>query len=237
MPSEHPAEWHFRVFPSILSASEKFDDAGSRTALLGLNSIKNYSLNIFAERRLGDRWAFSVLTAWQILLMNNNGTRTEFNSLADSWLNLRYTVPNSFGSLSAIASLKVPGTYPESEATSTKQVDAEGKIVAMIAQLAPRVSAIVSAGYKLRLGMVKDEFTGALLLPVDIGAGLTITPTIAGGYAFGFGELAKDSVSAGASATWTLASELQLLGSWSRTLRGRNVVIGDLVTFGIGTAL
>ena len=94
LPSEHPAEWHFRVFPSILSASEKFDDAGSRTALLGLNSIKNYSLNIFAERRLGDRWAFSVLTAWQILLMNNNGTRTEFNSLADSLLNLRYTVPN-----------------------------------------------------------------------------------------------------------------------------------------------
>ena len=36
--------------------------------------------------------------------------------------------------------------------------------------------------------------------------------------------------------TWTLAPELQLLGSWSRTLRGRNVVIGDLVTFGIGTA-
>ena len=234
--SQRPADWNVRVFPSILAASSKFDDDGSRTALLDLSSIGNYSLNLFAERRLGDRWAVSVLTAWQLLLMDNGGTRTGFNSLADSWFNVRYSVPISFGSLSAIASIKVPGTYPESEATSTKQVDAEGKVAMTVARLVPRVSAVLSAGYKLRLGMVKDEVTGALLLPLDIGAGLSIVPTIAGGYAFGLGDLAKDSISAGASATWTVAAELQFFGAWSRTLRGRNVVVANLVTFGIGTA-
>ena len=234
--TQHPTDWHFRVFPSILFASDKFDDGGSRAALLDLSSVRNYSLNVFAERRFGERWFVSALTAWQLLSMDNNGTRTEFHSLADSWLNVRYSLPNPLGTLSAIASVKLPGTYPESEATSTKQVDAEAKAAMTFVGILPRVSAVLSAGYKLRLGMVKDEITGALLLPVDVGAGLTITPTIAGGYAIGLGDLAKDAISAGASATWTIAQELQFIGSWSRTIWGRNVVVADLVTLGIGTS-
>lgn len=234
--AQHPTEWHLRVFPSILSASDKFDDAGSRTSLLDLSRITNYSLNIFAERRFGERWSISALTAWQLVLMDNSGSRTEFHSLADSWLNVRYSMPNALGTLSAIGSVKVPGTYPESEATSTKQVDAEAKAAMTFVSVLPRVSAVVSAGYRLRLGVLKDEVTGALLLPVDVGAGLTITPMLAGAYAVGLGDLAKDAVSAGASATWILAQELQFIGSWSRTLWGRNVVVADLVTFGIGTA-
>ena len=231
-----PTEWHFQVFPSILSASDKFDDAGSRTSLLDLSSVTNYSLNIFAERRFGERWSVSALTAWQLVLMDNSGSQTEFHSLADSWLNVRYSIPNSLGTLSAIGSVKIPGTYPESEATSTKQVDAEAKAAMAFTSVFPRVSAVLSAGYRLRLGMLKDEVTGALLFPVDVGAGLTITPTLAGAYAVGLGDLAKDAVSAGASATWTLAQELQFVGSWSRTLWGHNVVVADLVTVGIGTA-
>lgn len=233
---QQPTEWHFRVFPSLLSASDKFDDSGSRTSLFDLSGVRNYSLNLFAERRFGERWSVSALTAWQILLMDNAGVKTEFHGLADSWLNVRYSIPVSLGALSVIGSLKVPGTYPESEATSTKQLDAEVKAAMTFVGILPRVSAVLVAGYKLRLGMVKDEVSGAFLLPIDAGQGFTITPLIAGGYAVGLGDLAKDAISAGISATWTIARELQFIGSWSRTVWGRNVVVADLVTLGIGTS-
>jgi hypothetical protein len=124
-----------RVFPSVLFASDKFDDKGSRTPLLDLSSIRNYALNVFAERRFSERWAVSVLAAWQFVLLDNEGASTTFNSLSDSYLNVRYSLPTSFGSLSAITSVKVPGTYPESEATSTKQIDAEGRVAMTVARM------------------------------------------------------------------------------------------------------
>ena len=233
--AQQPTAWHFRLFPSVLSASDKFDDGGSRTSLLDLSSLRNYSLNLFAERRFGERWSVSALTAWQVLVMDGAGV-TRVNSLADSWANVRYSMPTALGPLSAIASVKVPGTYPESEATSTKQIDVEAKAAMTFIGILPRVSAVLAAGYRLRLGMVKDEVSGALLLPVDVVTGVTLTPTIAGGYAIGLGDLAKDAISAGASATWNIARELQFIGSWSRTIWGRNVVVADLFSLGIGTS-
>lgn len=231
-----PTAWHFRLFPSLLSATDKFDDSGSRTSLLDLGAVRNYSLNLLAERRFGERWSVSALTAWQLLVMDSAGATTRVNSLADAWLNVRYSIPTSLGPLSAIAGVKVPGTYPESEATSTKQFDAEAKAAMTFIGILPRVSAVLAAGYKLRLGMVKDEVSGALLLPIDVVTGVTLTPTIAGGYAIGLGDLAKDAISAGASATWNIARELQFIGSWSRTVWGRNVVVADLFSLGIGTS-
>lgn len=235
-PLQHDGAWHVRLFPSVLFASDKFDDTGSRTPLLGLSSIQNYSVNVFVERYLGERWSVSALTAWQHVRMDTEGVGNEFHSLADSYLNVRYSLPAASGTLFAIGSVKVPGTYPESEATGTKQVDAEGKVAIAFTEVLPRVSAVLSAGYKLRLGVVKDELTAALLLPIDVGAGITLTPVAAGGYGFGLGDLAKDSLSAGASATWTPVRKLQVLASWSRTLWGRNVAAANLVSLGIGTA-
>lgn len=216
-------DWDVRVFTTALFTSGKFDDAGNRTSLGEGNGISNYGLNAFFERRLGERFAVSALVAGQVLVIDQPTGSQTITSLSDSLLSGRYTVPFSWGSLSAVATVKLPGTYPESEATGAKQIDAEAKVVVALPRLLARVSPLIGVGYKLRLSAIMDELTATLAVPVDLGFGLTATAFMTGAVPVGPGT-AKNTVLPGANLAWRFTEAGEVAVSYSRTVAGRNVV-------------
>jgi hypothetical protein len=184
----------------------------------------NYALNLLAERRLGQRWHLSALSGWQLLDLRDAAGTSHVSSLTDSFLSARYAVPVSWGALSAITSVKVPGTYPESSLTSTKQLDAEVGGLATIAAWS-RATFVIGAGYKVRFGGVQDEVTATVLVPVRVVDRLSITPLLVGAVPIGIGEVARNSVTAGGSLAFRLTSAVELSAAYYRTVLGRNVAL------------
>lgn len=228
-------DWQFRVFPTYLHASEAFDDSGTRLALPSGARVENYTLNAYAERRLGDRWAVSALAGWQRLDLREGGASRRVSSLSDSFFALRRTDAASWGAVSTIATVKVPGTYPESTLTSTKQVDGQ---VELLASMKPArwLGVVAGGGYKLRLGNVKDEVTATVLVPIELWR-LTFTPMVLGAFAVGFGDIAKTTVTPGASVSARFGSSMDLSAGYYRTAYGRNVASADVFMLGAGWSL
>ena len=191
-------EWRFTVFPSYLRATSAFDDSGMSVAMPTGTRVENYTLNAYGERRFGDRWAASALVGWQELRMREAGVTRNVSSVADSYLAVRHSDPLSWGALSAIGTVKVPGTYPESTLTSTKQVDAQLEVFAS-APLLRWASVVAGGGYRARFGRVKDEVTATLLTPLALGHSLALTPTVLAAVPVGLGTVAKNAVTAAAS--------------------------------------
>jgi hypothetical protein len=228
-------DWQFRLFPTYLRASHAFDDGGTAVAMPAGTRVENYTLNAYAERRLGERWAFSGLTGWQLLDLRESGASRRVASLADSFLALRRTDPRSWGALSAVGTVKIPGTYPETTLTSTKQVDGQLEVLASLQPL--RWLGIVGGGgYRLRLGDVKDEITATVLVPVALGRSVTLTPTVLGAFAVGFGSVAKTALTPGASLGGRIGN-VDLSAGYYRTIYGRNVTQSDVLMLGAGLSL
>jgi hypothetical protein len=226
-------DWSLQLFPSFLRATHAFDDRGTSLAMPAGTRVENYTLNAYAERRFGEGWAVSALTGWQELRLREGGADRRVSSLADSFLGLRRSDARSWGTLSAIGSVKVPGTYPESALTSTKQVDGQLELLASV-QPARWLSLVAGGGYRLRLGGVQDELTATALVPVEVSERFTITPTVLAAIPVGLGDVAKNTVTAGGSIGWTVSRRLDLTAAYYRTLYGRNVVQADVLTVGAG---
>jgi hypothetical protein len=226
-------EWQLTLFPSYLRATRAFDDDGMAASMPVGTRVENYTLNAYAERRLGDQWAVSALTGWQELRLREAGTSRSVSSLADSFLSVRHSDATSWGALSAIATVKVPGTYVESALTSAKQVDAQLEVLASV-QLLRWLGVVAGAGYRARFGDVQDEVTATALVPVRIGERFTVTPSVIAATPVGLGAVAKNSVLAGTSAAWRALGPLDVTAAYYRTVYGRNVVQADVVTLGAG---
>jgi hypothetical protein len=233
--SEADDSWRVRIFTSYLHSSSAFNDGGSTVQMASGSRAVNYALNLLAERRLGQRWHLSALSGWQLLDLRDAAGTSHVSSLTDSFLSARYAVPVSWGALSAITSVKVPGTYPESSLTSTKQLDAEVGGLATIAAWS-RATFVIGAGYKVRFGGVQDEVTATVLVPVRVVDRLSITPLLVGAVPIGIGEVARNSVTAGGSLAFRLTSAVELSAAYYRTVLGRNVALSDVGMFGLGVA-
>ncbi|MEK6606861.1 MAG: hypothetical protein AABZ30_04295 [Myxococcota bacterium] len=227
--------WDTRAFFSYLDATRKFGHDGTRAPLVGDGSVRNLGVNGFVERRFGDRWAASVLTGGQMLRVRASGTTDTVWSLADSVLTGRVALPVGAAHVAIPVSLKIPGTYPESEATGAKQIDQETRIVIAVPAVLPRVSLVAGVGYKLRLGGIADEITPALIVPVLLIDRLTATLLATGGIAVGPGTR-KDSLAPGAMLTWRMTGSLDLSAAYYRTIYGHNVVDAHIATLGVGAA-
>ena len=131
--------------------------------------------------------------------------------------------------------MKLPGTYPESSLTAAKQVDTQVELLASIRPLG-WLSIVAGGGYRLRFGGVDDELIATVLLPIGLGERLTVTPTLLAATPVGFGEVAKNAVSTGASLGWRVYHGIDVLGAYYRTVYGRNVVQADVVTLGVTAA-
>ncbi|MBI2394876.1 MAG: hypothetical protein HYV09_35230 [Deltaproteobacteria bacterium] len=235
---EKPSTFYLRPFLSFLTAAGKLDQAGNRVALGSGTRISNYAVNLFGELRLGERWAVSALVAGQHLAIEGPSGTQRVTSLSDSFATGRYAVPLGWGTFAVFAGVKVPGTYPESEATGAKQFDVEGRTVLAVDRLGwSRLSAVVGVGYRLRTSGIADELLPMLLLPVRVLDALTIAPTVTGGIAIGAGSLKKDSLIGGVVVTLNATKRLELVGAYYRTIFGHNVVDAHVGTLGVGVSL
>lgn len=233
--SSAPEEWRLTLFPSYLRATSAFDDGGTSASLPAGSRVENYTLNAYAERRLGERWAVSALTGWQELRLSESGVARSVSSLGDSFLALRRSDAMGWGALSATATIKIPGTYPESALTSVKQVDAQLEVLASTRPLA-WLSLAAGSGYRLRLGGVQDEVTATVLATLDLGAQLTLAPTLLAAVPVGLGTIAKNAVTAGAALGWRATPAVSVMTGYYRTVYGRNVVQADVATVGATAA-
>lgn len=224
--------WLVTALPSYLHATSAFDDEGMSVELPAGSGVENYTLNVYAERRLGARWTVAALTGWQELRLRDGGVTRKVSSVADSFLSVRRSDRFEWGALSTIATLKLPGTYPESALTNAKQVDAQIEVLASASPFR-WVSLTAGGGYRLRLGEVQDEVTGTALATFALGERLTVTPTIIGGLSVGVGTVAKNAVTAGAAAAWRWTPGMAVTAGYNRTVYGRNVVLADVVTAGL----
>lgn len=227
--------WEVWLFPSLLTATRSYGDTASLVPLTGADRISSHALNAYVERRVGSSWGASVLAAFQHLAFDRSAGSDTVTSLSDVFLSVRHTDRWSWGSLSAVATVKVPGTYPESALTSAKQTDVEGKVLAAV-PLASSVSAVVGAGYKLRLGGIKDEVTATAVLPVRLGERFVVTPSVTGGFPIGLGEVAKNTVTPGIGVEWRATQGMGFTAAYYRTVYGRNVVDASIFMIGIANA-
>jgi hypothetical protein len=228
-----PPQWDLRLFPSMLRSTGSFDDHGMRSALVGADRITLAALNVFAERRFGAAWAVSAATSFQRIEAVGPAETTSFTDLGDSLLSARHGTALSFGNLSIAASVKIPGSYPDSALTSAKQVDAEGKAI-LARRVGTRVTVAGGVGYRLRLGDVEDEVTAYAAVPVQLASAWTVTAIVAAGIPVGAGAVAKNSVLPGLSLEWTPAPKLAVSAGYQRTAYGRNVADADVFSFGVG---
>ncbi len=233
------SSWDLRTFGSFLTASERLDASADRVPLSAGGSIQNYALNVYAERRFGERWAASVLLAGQALHIDGAQTSDTVWSLSDSYATGRYTVPFEGGALTGLIAVKVPGTYPESEATGAKQVDQETRLLVSLHELgSTHVSLLVGVGYKLRFSGIEDEVLPMLVLPVRIASGFTATASLTGGIAIGgAGSTPKDMLTPGLTLSYAATSRTEVFASYYRTIYGHNVVDAHIATLGVSLGL
>ncbi|MEK6606694.1 MAG: hypothetical protein AABZ30_03445 [Myxococcota bacterium] len=235
---ERPSAWYVRPFASLLTASEKFGGSGARGDLAAGGRVTNVGLNLLAEVRLGEAWAVSAVTGGQRLVFASSAGSETVTSLGDGFASGRFAQPLGWGSLAAIVTGKIPGTYPESEATGAKQVDIEGKLALAVARLGTRrLAAVVGIGHKVRLGAIEDEVTPSALLLGRLHERLTATALVGGGVAVGLGATPKDSLAAGAGLAWRAAPSVELGGNYAHTIFGHNVVDAHIATLGVGLSL
>ena len=234
-----PSSWELRAFSSFLTASERLDAAADRVPLTAGGSIQNYALNLYAERRFGERWAASVLLAGQALHIDGGTTSDTVWSLSDSYATGRYTVPFDGGAWTGLIAVKVPGTYPESEATGAKQVDQETRLLLSLHQLGtPRLSLLVGIGYKLRFSGIEDEILPMLVLPVRVAPWLTATASLTGGIAIGgAGSTPKDMLTPGLTLSFAATHKVEVFAAYYRTVYGHNVVDAHIATLGVALGL
>lgn len=234
-----PSDWELRTFGSFLTASERLDASADRVPLTSGGSIQNYALNVYAERRFGGGWAASVLVAGQALHVDGAQTSDTVWSLSDSYATARYTLPVEGGALTGLIAVKVPGTYPESEATGAKQVDQETRLLFSLHELGtPSLSLLVGVGYKLRFGGIEDEVLPTLVLPVRIAPAFTATASLSGGIAIGgAGSVPKDSLTPGLTLSFAVTRSAELFASYYRTVYGHNVVDAHIATLGVALGL
>lgn len=232
------ADWDVRLFTSFLHATEKFDDDAALADLSSGGRVRNYGLNSYAEYRIDRRWAASALVGVQrVDVMGGSGGDQTLWSLSDSQIAGRYTRALGGWSIAMIAGLKIPGTYPENEATGAKQIDQETKMLLIIPRMgSDAVSLLVGAGYKLRFSGLQDEITPTVLVPVRAGA-LTLAPVLTGGIAVGAGSLAKDALAAGVTFAWRLRADFELTAAYYQTIYGHNVVAARIATLGLAAEL
>lgn len=226
--AESSGPWQVRFFGSYLSASHVFDDRGSTTSMGPGAGVSNYTINLYAERQLGEYWAISALTGLQVLSLRQPTGSSEMSSLSDSILSTRFTTPLSWGALGLIGSVKLPGTYAETALTNTKQVDAQVEFLAL-ARPWSRVGIVGTLGYRVRFGGIQDEIIATVSLPVQVTSALMFTPLAIGAVPVGLGEVARNSVLPGASLTWVVSANMDVSASYYRTVYGRNVAVTDIV--------
>ena len=228
-------DWVLRLLPIVLSTDGGFDEHGMRIPLVAADRITLVSGNAYVERRLGTSFAVAAFTGWQVLLIDEAAGHRRVTSLGDSFLSGRYETRFDWGSLATLATVKIPGTYPESAATSTKQVDAEARLVASVPEFLSRVGIVVGVGYRLRLGGVKDEVVANVAVPVRLVDTVTLTASGLVGIAVGFGDVAKGSVIPGLTLGWRATPSLDLSIGYLRTVYGQNIAEANIVTASIGT--
>lgn len=233
------ARWSLRVFGSFLTADRRFDGGGERVVLSGGGRVDNLAMNLLVERRLGDRWAVSALAAAQRLAITSPDAPVTNWGLGDSFVASRCSLlPRSWGSVLALGTVKIPGTYPEGEGTGAKQVDVEGKALLSLPRLGgPWASLIVGLGYKLRLGAIEDEIAPTVLLDVRPAAALRITLSLTGGIAVGLGSQPKDTLAPGLAVGWQFGPRLDVWAAYYRTVYGRNVVDAHIAVAGVGLSI
>ncbi len=233
---EHTTD--LQLFGSFLHASEKLDGNAQRVALEGGGSIRNVGFNIYGEYRFARGWAASLLTGVQRLDVDMPGAPDTIYSVSDTQISGRYTRDVSPAvSVTAAVSVKLPGTYPESEATGVKQIDLETKLLAAVHRLgSDHVSLVVGLGYKLRLSTIQDEITPTLLIPVRAGR-FTTAAGIMGGIAIGNGSLKKDTLALGATLGFRISPVTELTAAYYQTIYGHNVVAAHIATLGVAAKL
>jgi hypothetical protein len=232
------SRWDLRAYTSFLTASDKLDDSAERVPLANGGSVQNYGLNAFAEYRFTGRIAASVLTGAQALVIHGDGTMETVWSMSDSFLAGRYTLPLGWGSLSGVASVKIPGTYPESEATGAKEVDQENKLLLAVHETGVRgLSVLVGVGYRFRLMDIKDELTPTLVVPLRLTDAWTVTAAFTGGIAMGAGDTRKDTLTPGGTLSYRASPKLELSAAYYRTVYGHNVVSAHIATAGVALGL
>lgn len=236
--AHRPADWDLRLYTSFLYATEKFDNEATRVDLTGAGRIRNLGLNGYVERRFGRGFAASALVGVQRLdFAGDAGDEQTIWSLADTQISGRYARALGTWSLALLVSVKLPGTYPESEATGAKQLDQESKLLLVIPSLGTdAVSLLVGAGYKLRFSGIQDELTPTVYLPIRLRA-VKLAPLLTGGIAIGGGALAKDALAAGATFAWALRPKFELTAGYYQTIYGHNVVLARVASLGIAAEL
>lgn len=232
----HPLD--LRIFSSFLHASEKLDADARRVEMESGGSIRNYGLNAYGEYRFSRRWAASLLTGVQRLDIDAPIGDDTIWSLSDTQISARFEWALSpVVSLAGAVSVKLPGTYPESEATGAKQIDQETKVFVVVHRLgSDHVSLVAGLGYKLRLSTIQDEITPTLLIPVRAGP-FIIAPALTGGVAIGLGAQAKDALSPGVTLAYRVSSTLEINGAYFQTIYGHNVVVAHIATLGVAARL
>lgn len=235
--AERPPLLDVRVFTSFLHASEKLDDDATRVPFSAGGSIRNLGLNVYVGAQVSDAFSASVFTGVQRLEIDSATGGDTIVSLADTQLTLRYRVPLATQvDVIGAATTKIPGTYPESEATGTKQVDQEAKVLVAIKRLgSDHVALVAGLGYKLRLSTIQDEITPTLLIPIRLGR-LTATPSLTGGIAIGAGARANDALTTGLTLSVRLFPRVGVDGGYYQTLYGHNVVAAHAATLGVATS-
>lgn len=226
--------WRISLFPSYLRAVSVFDDRGATLAMAEGGLVENLSLNAYVERTIAERWTISGVTAWQFLRIREPTETRSITSLGDSLLSVRYAMPFGWLTHATSATLKLPGTYPDTPFTSTKQVDAQLESFATIRPTG-WLSATAGAGYRLRFGDIQDEVLATAILSANLGSHVTLSPAFIAAIPVGLGATAKNSVLAGATLVVRPARIVSLTAAYFRTISGRNIVVADVFTVGAMT--
>lgn len=226
-------DWELTFNPALLRATRGFDDGGRRTALSGERGLSSTMLGLYLERRLGPRWAISALSSFQHARLGVGPVAETTVGLGDTYLSVRWSERLQWGSVSWLATVRLPGSYSDGSVTGSRQTDVEASAVLATGELLPRVGAVAGAGYKLRGGSVKDEVTLSALVPVRFTESLAVLLAAAGAVPAGSGDIARNAVVARAGLRWRARPDSELLLSFNRTVLGRNVVETNAFSFGI----
>lgn len=230
------AQWEVGFLPASLWAWRAYDDSGKRGPLPGVSRVENALLNMYVGRHFAGGWEASVLATLQHLRAGvGAGSQTTFG-VGDTVLSLQRSQRVGWGILSFRGAARIPGTYATDALATSKQLDLEAGALAWTHEILPRVGASLGLGYRLRTGHVQDEVAITAIVPVRITDSLGAQAALNVGVPVGSGSTARNATVATAGLRWQSTPGVELLGSYSRTVYGRNVVAADVVSVGVATA-
>jgi len=226
------AGWRWRTFASSLESASSFDADGHKRPLPNSGRFSNWTLNLFAERVLTERWSASTFVPVQYSRLKADSGHGTWISLGDVYGWARYRLDEAKGFAPAIAAgVKLPGTYETGSGLGDGQPDIEGQGY-LARPLAGGHYLAVNAGLRYRFGSPSNEMPFGIQFGWIPARRILLVPSLNGVKGVG-GGVQKDFLGAGMAGFWTLDGPWSLFGSYQKIVAGKNTAAADIVCLGV----